>query len=231
MSIAAVLMAAGSGSRMGFRPKCLLHLDGIPLIVRTIHALKGVGVQELIVVLGHYHESIQPFIDPLQAHCVINPYPDEGPISSQRLGLQSLKHNHDAIIMALADQPLIEAQDIELLMSQFRALAPSTEMLFPLLSSGPGNPVIISNTVREDILGKDSSYGCREWRAEHAHQVQGLLSDNMHFACDLDTPEDIQAFEQSSGLTLTWGPKPIKGLGAQLIHTPSTCADTPSSKS
>jgi CTP:molybdopterin cytidylyltransferase MocA len=208
MSLAAVLMAAGSASRMGYRPKCLLHLNGTPLIERTIQALKAVGVQELIVVLGHYHESIRPFIDPQEVHCVINPHPDEGQISSQRLGLQALKKKHDAIVMALADQPLIEAQDIELLLTEFRVKAPSTEMLFPVLSSGPGNPVIISNTVREDILSKDSTYGCRQWRADHRHQVQGFLSDNTHFSCDLDTPEDIQALQQSSGLTLTWDPNP-----------------------
>jgi len=210
MSHAAVLMAAGSASRMGYRPKCLLHLDGTPLIVRMIHALKEVGVQELMVVLGHYHESILPFIDPQQAHCVINPHPDEGQISSQRLGLQALQSGHDAIIMALADQPLIEAQDIETLLTQFRLQAPPNEMLFPLSDSGPGNPVIISNKVREDILSKGGSYGCRQWRAEHPQQVHAFLSDNRHFDCDLDTPQDIQALQQSSGLTLTWDPSPPK---------------------
>ena len=34
LNVGAVLLAAGSASRMGHRPKCLLELDGVPLIRR-----------------------------------------------------------------------------------------------------------------------------------------------------------------------------------------------------
>jgi glucose-1-phosphate thymidylyltransferase len=43
-------MAAGAGSRLGHRPKCLLQLDGVPLILRQISALKAAGVDDLVVV-------------------------------------------------------------------------------------------------------------------------------------------------------------------------------------
>ena len=41
----AILMAAGAGSRIGHRPKCLLQFDGLPLILRQINALKAAGVE------------------------------------------------------------------------------------------------------------------------------------------------------------------------------------------
>lgn len=206
MKLAAVLMAAGSGSRMGYKPKCLLHLDGVPLMTRMLQNLRQVGVDELIVVLGHYHERIEPLVQPHQAKVVLNPNPDEGQVSSQRLGLGALVQHHDAIIMALADQPLLEAEDLRTLLARFAARGPSTQMLFPQVNQTPGNPVIITSQVKTDILGEASDYGCRQWRSAHPLSVERFISDNTHFSWDLDTPEDMKALMQLTGKSLTWDP-------------------------
>jgi choline kinase len=53
----AVILAAGRGSRMGHlgndRPKCLVELEGKPLIERQIAALRRGGVDEIGVVRGY----------------------------------------------------------------------------------------------------------------------------------------------------------------------------------
>jgi choline kinase len=58
----AVILAAGRGSRMGHlggdRPKCLVELDGKPLIERQIAALRRGGVDEIGVVRGYRAEMI-----------------------------------------------------------------------------------------------------------------------------------------------------------------------------
>ena len=59
LAVGAVLLAAGSGSRMGQRPKSLLELGGVPLIRRQLIALSGAGMDEVVVVLGHYAERIE----------------------------------------------------------------------------------------------------------------------------------------------------------------------------
>jgi L-glutamine-phosphate cytidylyltransferase len=60
--IRAVILAAGRGSRMGERgddrPKCLLELEGKPLIERQIAALRRGGVDEIAVVRGYRAEMI-----------------------------------------------------------------------------------------------------------------------------------------------------------------------------
>ncbi len=206
MNLGVVLMAAGSGSRMGFKPKCLLHLDGVPLITRMLESLKRLGVQELVVVLGHYQDTIAPLVHGEHVHPVIHPEPDQGQISSQRLGLASLTQGHDAIIMALADQPLLETEDLQLLLERFHARPAGKEMLYPQVGQTPGNPVIITNAVKQDILLRANEYGCRQWRQDHPSRVERFLSDNTHFSCDVDTPEDILALQASTGRTLTWGP-------------------------
>jgi len=58
----AIILAAGRGSRMGHlaadRPKCLVELEGKPLIERQIAALRRGGVDEIGVVRGYRAEMI-----------------------------------------------------------------------------------------------------------------------------------------------------------------------------
>jgi L-glutamine-phosphate cytidylyltransferase len=58
----ALILAAGRGSRMGYlggdRPKCLVELEGKPLIERQIAALRRGGVDEIGVVRGYRAEMI-----------------------------------------------------------------------------------------------------------------------------------------------------------------------------
>ena len=112
MQLGAVLQAAGSASRMGYKPKCLLEIDGKALIVRTTQALLDAGVHDLVVVVGHYAKEVRAALKNCPVTFIDNPEPNLGQVSSQRLGLLHLMPTHDAIIMALADQPLIETSDI-----------------------------------------------------------------------------------------------------------------------
>jgi choline kinase len=60
--VRAVILAAGRGSRMGHlgadRPKCLVELEGQPLIARQIAALRRGGVDQIGVVRGYRAETI-----------------------------------------------------------------------------------------------------------------------------------------------------------------------------
>jgi len=189
MNWAAVLLAAGAASRMGHRPKCLLERDGQALIRRTAQCLLDAGIQDLVVVLGHYAQEIAPALAGLPVTVVINPHPEQGIISSQRLGLQSLSANCDAVVMCLADQPLIETQDITDLLQAF--------------ADRPGNPVALSAAVRAAILQAHDDFGCQTWRQQHRALVHGWASDNPHYITDLDSQADIAALKQS-GIDLSW---------------------------
>jgi molybdenum cofactor cytidylyltransferase len=202
MTTAAVLLAAGSGSRMGHKPKSLLELNGEPLIRRSARQLLDAGVTQLVVVLGHYAADIEAPLQGLPVHKVYNPDPDQGLVSSQRLGLQALRDNADTVIMSLADQPLVTTQDIENLLHAFDPS--NTDMLFPFVNGQPGNPVLLSARARLDILAGDNNFGCKEWRQSHAAVVQKFPTDNLHFVTDLDRPEDVAEFEKTHGTKLQW---------------------------
>jgi molybdenum cofactor cytidylyltransferase len=206
-SVSAVLLAAGAGTRMGYKAKSLLELDDVPLIRRQILALQGAGVTELVVVLGHHASEIAPHIRALKVTLVTNPNPDASPISSQRLGLQSLSGQTDAVLMALADQPLINAQDVQQLIGAFKQRPEGKTLLFPRVRGQPGNPVVFTANVRSAMLSCPPEVGCKQWRQQHTPQAHAYDCDNLHFVQDVDTPEDIDKLRLMSGRKLQW-PRP-----------------------
>jgi len=204
LKVGAVLLAAGSASRMGHRPKSLLELDGVPLIRRQLMALSDAGLNEVVVVLGHYAERIEEAIKGFAVKLALNPDPDAGQVSSQRLGLQTLSPTTDAVLVALADQPLINAQDISDLIDAFLKRPANTQVVQPTVNGLPGNPVMFTAEVREQILAANVNTGCRQWQAAHPDQVHAWVSANLRYRTDVDTPEDIQALAERTGHNLTW---------------------------
>ena len=204
MTLGAVLLAAGAGMRMGGRPKALLELGGVPLVLRQLIALSGAGVDELAIVLGHHAVRILPVIEHFPVTLVHNPRPADGQVSSLRLGLAALNPNVDAVLVALTDQPLINEQDITALIGAFKKRPEGTSLVVPRCEGQPGNPVVFSGAVREQILAGDINVGCRNWRSENPTAVAHFDTDNRRFTLDIDTLEDIERFERETGHALRW---------------------------
>lgn len=203
-TVGAVLLAAGSGSRMGHRPKCLLELDGVPLIRRQLIALTGAGVDERVVVLGHYAERIEQAIQGIPVKLVRNPDPDAGQASSLHLGLAALSPHIDAVLVALADQPLINLQDINDLIVAYQTRPAGTQVVQPMVDGQPGNPVVFSAAVRDHILAGEAHIGGKQWQAAHPETVYRWVSSNQRYRTDVDSPEDIEALAERTGHRLRW---------------------------
>jgi len=202
--VGAVLLAAGAGSRLGNKPKSLLELGGVPLIRRQLIALSGAGVDEVVVVLGHHAELIDPVVQTFPVTVVRNPNPDDGQVSSQRIGLEALTGKLDAVIVALADQPLLNSQDITALIAAYKKRPEGASVVFPQVNGERGNPVMFSAEVREQILAGAANIGCRQWQAAHADAVAPFVTDNRRYKVDIDTLEDIARFERETGHALRW---------------------------
>jgi len=201
--VGAVLLAAGSGSRLGNKPKSLLELGGVPLIRRQLIALSGAGVDEVVVVLGHHAEAIEAAVREFPVTLARNPSPDDGQASSVLIGLQALTGKLDAVIVALADQPLVNAQDITALIGAFKKRGEAS-MVVPRVAGEPGNPVIFEASLRDEWLAGDVNAACRRWREEHPERVHWFDTDNTRYRVDIDTPDDLQRFTERTGHTLRW---------------------------
>ena len=199
--IGAILLAAGQGSRMGSVPKSLLELEGVPLINRQLIALSGAEVDEVVVVTGYHHERVEPAVAEFPVKIVRNSNPENGQASSVRLGIEALGSNFDAIIMALSDQPLINANDIKKLIAVFKN-RPSGEILMPVVNGQRGNPIVLSGTVMRQIIESGRNMVCRNFMDQHPELVTPYETDNEHFVFDVDSLEDLNTFTAKTGWIL-----------------------------
>jgi CTP:molybdopterin cytidylyltransferase MocA len=200
----AVVLAAGAARRMGGRPKCLLERDGEALILGLLRALGGAGLTNPVVVLGHHAQRIAAVLRGTAHTPTLNPEPDAGRASSLRQGLWALPAHVDAVLVLLADQPLINTQDIRDLLAAYQARPPGIEWVQPVVSGLPGNPVIFSAVVREQVLAGLPDMGGKQWQAVHPEAVWAWASDNAHYRTDVDSLQDIEALGQRTGHWLRW---------------------------
>jgi choline kinase len=86
----AVLLAAGTGSRLGGRLKALFPLEGRPLVDHCIEALAEAAVERLLIVTGHAADSLKAHMravdSPIPIEWVHNPhYRERGNFYSLRV--------------------------------------------------------------------------------------------------------------------------------------------------
>ncbi len=204
--VGGLVLAAGAGSRMGHRPKCLLQIDGESLLERQLQALSLAGVTPIGVVLGHHAERIlqDKAWARWDAQSVHNPQPDDGHVSSLRIGLRALPPGLDAVVVTLADQPLIDAHAVQALLAAFAQRPVGTELLQPSVQGLPGNPVVFSAGVMAQILAGDDHMGVRPWQRAHPAAVYHWETPHGHYRLDVDNEDDRQAVEALTGQCLLW---------------------------
>ena len=105
MTVAAIVLAAGGGSRFhGRAHKLLTRVGGRPLVAHAVGAAVAAGL-ETYVVTGAV--DLRGRVDP-EATLVHNPRWAEGRASSLRVGIAAAAAaGHDAVVVGLGDQPLV----------------------------------------------------------------------------------------------------------------------------
>ncbi len=110
MTTAAVVLAAGAGSRFtGDEPKLLAPFRGRALASWALSAALAAGLDEVFVVTGAV--DLADISRAVRATVVPNPRHGEGQSTSVLAGLHAAEvAGHDAVVIGLADQPLIPAE-------------------------------------------------------------------------------------------------------------------------
>ena len=103
-SIAAVILAAGAGSRYaGDTHKLFAEVDGRPVISHVIDAARGAEVEEVIVVGGSV--DLAPFV-PDDVTLIHNEQWAEGQATSLRAAVgYAESRGHDVLVVGLGDSP------------------------------------------------------------------------------------------------------------------------------
>ena len=120
MKIAGLLLAAGASQRLG-QPKQLLQIDGEPLIQRAARALLDGGCAPVRVVLGAAAESCRSALSEFAVQITFNERYHQGMGTSIAVGIEALQQEKtppEAVVVALCDQPFLDADLIAALIRQ-----------------------------------------------------------------------------------------------------------------
>ena len=195
-NVSAVVLAAGMSRRMGAHNKLHLEIEGVPLLRRCVLSYLDANLWEIVVVLGHEHESTRRLIDDLPVKCIVNPDFADGQVTSVRSGLAALSSNTNAILIALGDQPALKAAHFSRLIDAFHQ-HPEAQAAVPYFDGKRGNPVLVSAASRQQILAGRRNVGCRKFIENNPELVIRVDMLDASVLIDLDTPEDFQHY--SSG--------------------------------
>jgi molybdenum cofactor cytidylyltransferase len=202
-AFAGVVLAAGEAQRMGGRAKPLIERDGVPLVRRVAQSLLDSGVGEVVVVVGHRSDEVAWVVNDLPVVVVVNDDYAAGHVRSLRKGLAALPETVTAVLVALADQPLIEAADVRAVIDAY-ANRGSARAVLPRVQQRRGHPVMLDAGACAEILRGNAGYGAREWLDEHPDEIAWLDSDNLHYVEDVDFPEDLERIAQRHGCAMRW---------------------------
>lgn len=191
LRLAAVILAAGQGSRLGGIAKALIGIDGVPLVRRQIDALRGAGVADIVVVTGDHHDAIAPVVAPDGVRLAHNRDAAGGQGGSVRLGLQAVGTDVDAVLMVLCDQPLLTSADLRELIGAFRQRADHDFVVPRVDGTRRGNPVVASGRVVRTILADKRYRACRDYMDAHPESVQHMDTTNDHYVVDIDQAQDL----------------------------------------
>jgi len=198
---AAIVLAAGLSKRMGDVNKLLLEFQGQSLLRQSVVVLKESGIGEVVVVLGHECDRSQRQLDDLDVAQVVNSEYSKGQMSSVHCGLTSLSGESKAVFICLADQPLIEVAHLQKLIREFECMPDGKQIVVPVFQNERGNPVVLSDAVRRQVLQNDEHPGCRQFIDTHPELVNWVNVEDEAFVKDIDTPEEYARLNEQHSTT------------------------------
>jgi molybdenum cofactor cytidylyltransferase len=194
--IRGLLLAAGASRRFG-APKLVQVLNGKPLIRWSAEALGVAGVNDVTVVVPPQHEEIRAALDRLDVRWIVNENPESGMGTSIAVGVQGLRQPAHAVLIALADEPFVDAAVIRRIVDEYRLGAGRVQIVMPTYRGVRGHPVVFDHTVFPELLELSGDRGARDVVDRDATRVRVIELDQDKPA-DVDTPEALRQLQKST---------------------------------
>lgn len=187
--VAALLLAAGEGRRMGGPNKLLAELGGRSLVRRAAEAALASRARPVVAVTGHQGDRIAEALQGLDLRIESNPDYADGLSTSLRRGLAALPPEAEGVLVLLADMPFVTASVLDRLIAAFESEA-RPPIVVPTAGGRRGNPVLWPRRFFPELLMLEGDVGARQLLQLHAEAVQ-FVEVGQAAAIDLDTPEAL----------------------------------------
>jgi molybdenum cofactor cytidylyltransferase len=189
--IAALILAAGLSSRMAPANKLLLpDATGTSMVARVADAALASRAHPVMAVLGHQAEAVTAALGSRALNLTHAENYRDGLSASLRAGLAALPDTVDAVIVCLADMPLVTPAQINDLID---AYDPDEGRLIvvPTHQGKRGNPVLWDRRFFAEMSALSGDTGARGLLLRHAEHVAEH---------DVGTPSVLQDFDTREAL-------------------------------
>ena len=159
--ISALILAAGSSSRMG-QPKQALLVDGEPLIVRTVRAALASKADTVLAVLGSGASNHKQVLNDLPVSILIHERWQEGLGSTLKRGLNEilrLNSQTNAVLVMVCDQPELTTEHLNQLIDQYKSTHHA--IVASSYQGAIGVPAIVDSSLFSDLLRIENHEGAK----------------------------------------------------------------------
>lgn len=196
-SISALILAAGSSSRMG-SPKALLEWKHKNLADFIYASLIEIGIEDVTLITGKHHHEILKSVSIPRNNICFNPQWETGMGSSIKRGVNHLmkqKANLTGILIVLVDQPLIRKSDFVNLIEQFGT--GRYNIIASRYESTVGPPAIFGKDYFDMLRSLSAEKGAKSIIKNAENDM--LTLDIGILGQDMDTPESYERLKKEFG--------------------------------
>ncbi|MEX0291300.1 MAG: NTP transferase domain-containing protein [Flavobacteriaceae bacterium] len=197
-NIAVLVLAAGAATRMG-SIKQLLPWKGSTLLENALQTAVNSSARYVTLITGANAEAIINEIKiPKAVAVVFNNQWTLGLSSSINCGLHHILEGDlecDAVLMLMADQPLIDTEYLNNLISEYHKGA--FGIVATSYESGPGVPVIFDRKYFEELRTLAQDKGAKS--LIKANMADTFVIDPLGKERDIDTPADYSSLSREAG--------------------------------
>jgi molybdenum cofactor cytidylyltransferase len=173
------------------KPKQLLPWGSSTILEQVIDNLLASKINEVIVVLGYRAEEIIKTIAHRPVKIVINPVYHQGMSTSIVTGLNLIDAKTEAVMLALADQPLINSQTINRLLDEF--CHHHKGIAIPVYQGRRGHPVIFSIQYKRELLALTGDTGGKQTIDQHPDDILEVAVASEGIIMDIDKKSDYES--------------------------------------
>ena len=185
--ICALVLAAGSASRYG-RTKQLEEFDGIPLVRRAVRVAEAVCDSRIALVVGHDWQRVSRLGLTTGGFLIRNEDYEAGLGTSLALGIRAVRHAADAILVMLADQPLVDADHANALVEAWTGAG--NEIVATAYDDTDGPPVLFPSGCFDELAKLEGDNGGKHLLADPRFTTRTITFEPA--AIDIDTPADLE---------------------------------------
>jgi len=192
MKFFAIILAAGTSSRMGFN-KLTVSIDGESVIRRSVKPFILAGLHKVLVVTGSDRQNVEKELKGLDVFLIHNPHFKEGMSTSIRAVIPFLE-NSDGLLFHLGDKPFVTSRSIESVLSTYRE--GKAKIVLPRFEGKTGHPAMIDACLLRDKIGmlhEDS--GLREVIEKYKQDVVFIEGDTGNLY-DIDTIQTLDRLRE-----------------------------------